>query len=186
MPKGIKRHPCLQPLSRDHLIALMGAQRLMKAGRKEISFEEGTEFFQTVWQNEITQHLIDEENILPEFIKETGDLDRLLGDHEKLRAYQKQLEGLRSCTTNNVEKAEEMTAQKPSDEALKLALEAGNFLDSHIRWEEREFFPRLENTCSKEEIEKLLRLTDEVEQKRERGKSCEPRKNTKKRNNPKN
>lgn len=166
MKKGIKRHPCLQPLSRDHLIALMGAQRLMKAGDGEITVEDGLAFFFNVWDEEVTQHLIDEEEILPDFIKDKEDLDRLLSDHEKLREYVKQLK--EGGTKSN----------------LELLSEAGRFLDSHVRWEEREFFPKLEKTNSVEKIEKLLKLTDEVEKKRDRGKSCQPRMTAKKNNNP--
>lgn len=168
MAKGIKRHPSLRPLSRDHLIALMGAQRLMKAGRGEIDFDTGIDFFLSVWHGEVMQHLKDEERILPEFIKDKNDLERLLSEHNTLREYASKVEAIDSIT----------------DETKEFALEAGNYLDKHVRWEEREFFPKIEKTNSVEEIEKLLSYTDEVEKMRQRGKSCEPRKNTKKRNKP--
>lgn len=167
--KGIKRHPCLRPLSRDHLIALMGAQRLMKASKAEIELEVGLSFFETVWTNEISQHLLDEERILPEFIKSEEDREKLFADHEKLREFQKRL------------------AQR--DEILEesqkeLAGEAGQFLDDHVRWEERYLFPSIENSNSGEEIERLLALTEAVEKQRQRSKACEPRKRTKKYKRP--
>lgn len=162
--KGIKRHPCLRPLSRDHLLALIGAQKLMKTSRQEISIEEGLSAFANIWQNEITIHLADEEAILPEFIKEDSDKERLLGDHKRLREFAEKL------------------AEEYSDESSVLALagEAGAFLDAHVRWEEREFFPRIEQTASKEEIERLLALTDEVEAKRSRNRNCDSRIRSKK------
>mgnify|MGYP001396268739 CR=1 FL=1 len=164
MSKGIKRHPCLQPLSRDHLIALMGAQRLIKASTGEITLEEGLEYFLRIFKEEVNQHLIDEEAILPEFIKDKKDLERLLSDHKKLRSYVEKL--------------------KVDNQNKTLFSEAGNFLDAHVRWEEREFFPRIEKTSTKEEIEKLLELTDQVEKKRSRNKSCQTRKKAKKNNAP--
>ncbi len=165
--KGIKRHPCLRPLSRDHLLALIGAQKLIKTGRQEISIEEGLSAFANIWQNEITIHLADEEAILPEFIKEDSDKERLLGDHKRLREF--------------AEKLSEEYSDKSS--VLALAGQAGAFLDAHIRWEEREFFPRIEQTASEEEIERLLALTDEVEAKRSRNRNCDSRIRSKKKQN---
>ena len=164
--KGIKRHPCLRPLSRDHLLALIGSQKLLKASRGEISLDEGLSAFARIWQDEITIHLADEEAILPQFIKEESDRARLFDDHKKLRAFAQKL-------------GEKITDEKS---AMVLAGEAGAFLDAHIRWEEREFFPRIEKTASPEEIERLLALTDEVESKRSRNRSCDSRIRSKRKN----
>lgn len=171
MSKGLKRHPCLKPLSRDHLVALMGAQRLGKASCGDIALDTGLSYFKSVWDHEISQHLEDEERILPEFIKVEADLEKLLSDHQKLREYRQRLED--ASTDGLDEKA-----------VKRLAGLAGSFLDEHVRWEERFLFPRIESTNSPTEIVKLLHLTEEVEKSRVRGKSCEPRKNSKKWKNP--
>ena len=148
----------MQPLSRDHLIALMGAQRLQKVSEHKITWNEGVTFFLSVWRHEVCQHLEDEERILPEFIKDPLDLERLLSDHRQLREFASWIEA----------------AAEKEEPDLELARNAGNFLDSHVRWEEREFFPRIETTNSSSEIERLQALTAEVEAGRERGRSCRP------------
>lgn len=146
--KGIKRHPCLRPLSRDHLIALMAALKLTKAGKGEIELAEGVSFFLDCWNKEISIHLQDEERILPEFISDGAYKARLLADHVELRKF--------------VEHHQEGASSKDT------ALAAGEFLEKHVRWEEHELFPHIENSCSPEQIRRLCELTEGVEQSRDR------------------
>lgn len=150
--KGIKRHECLKPLSRDHLIALMAAQMLMKAGKGKIPPVDAVQFFLDSWSREISIHLEDEERILPSFIHNPDLERRLIDDHKKLRDF--------STRISN---------QISADQLLTNELYAcGEFLDAHVRFEEHELFPHIEQSSSPSQIQELLEMTEQVENSRNR------------------
>ena len=150
--KGIKRHECLKPLSRDHLIALMAAQKLMKAGKAEIPLAEAVQYFLDCWSKEISIHLEDEERILPSFIHNPDFKTRLLSDHRQLRDFVAQLSN-----------------QLNDDQLIPTTLQAcGEFLDAHVRFEEHDLFPHIEQISSPNEIKELLETTALVEASRNR------------------
>jgi hypothetical protein len=147
---GLKRHPALQPFSRDHLIGLFHAQRLMKLkADSEIDvLTETITAFEDAWKREITVHFADEDRLLGDLAIGHRQLERLHDEHVDL--------------TNLIEQL----FKRPFNVAI--AHEVGTFLDAHIRWEEHDLFPEIESTLSEEELTLLSKETDVIEKARNR------------------
>lgn len=142
----------MRPLSRDHLIALMAAQKLMKAGSGQSDRYESVSYFLFSFEAEISLHLDDEERVLPAYIKDKALENRLVEEHEQLRRFL-------SIISN------QFTTRAINPEILT---EAGMFLDKHVRFEEHELFLHIEDSNSASEIKQLLALTDKIEAERRR------------------
>jgi len=145
---SLKRHPALQPFSRDHLIGLFHAQNLIKAERGEKELSATVESFANAWQREISVHFADEDRLLGHLAIKQESLKRLDKEHVELTALILQL------------------LHEPT--SAQLAASAGKFLDAHIRWEEHELFPEIESTLSPSELQGLEQETLRIEQTRNR------------------
>jgi len=148
---SIKRHPALQPLSRDHLVALFHSYRLIQAANNNPRFnlEESIIGFKSAWKNEIAIHFADEERLFPSLPVSVDSLQRLFDEHAALRQLILELE-----TTGS--------------QSSVLALKLGQTLDAHIRWEEHSLFPEIEQALSEAEIRQLGQDTDRIEKGRVR------------------
>ena len=134
----MKRSPELTPLSHDHHQALFVALGLKRAedpsaGAAYLDFMEtaGEEHFR-----------IEETLLLPWWIAHdpTADVEwanRVITEHLELRAA--------GCA---------LRADKPTVEALR---ELGEKLESHVRFEERELFPRIERGLDADSLQELAR-----------------------------
>lgn len=124
----MKRHPALAPLSRDHQHALAIAQRLRRATPE--SAEQAVAGFLTAWELEEKLHFrIEEEVLLPAYAAH-GDAGhpvilRVLVDHLSIRCFA------------------ELLATEVSLQTLHAL---GERLASHVRLEERELFPLIEES----------------------------------------
>ncbi len=153
---SIKRHPALQPFSRDHFVGLFHANQLiwLREGRARKDLPTTVANFLQAWQTEISIHFLDEERLLPPLPVSRESISRLLNEHEMLRKY-----------------VTELTKNPSIDNSYKL----GRSLDDHIRWEEHHLFPEIEKALSEERLSLLQGQTNEVEIARDRkGKSCKP------------
>ncbi len=123
----IKRHPTLQPLSREHFGGLLLVRRLREAAGAgdEAARLHAAELLAAAWAAEIEAHFADEELLVGPFISDQ-DKARLIEEHRSLER--------RIAMINH-----EHTAPSPAwlDETATL-------LEQHIRWEERELFPAAE------------------------------------------
>jgi hemerythrin HHE cation binding domain-containing protein len=125
----MKRDRSLQPLSREHHLALAQARAI----RWALSGREGTPRgaragFLAAWTGMIERHFAAEETWLLPLVLRAEDAARLRREHESLRAL-----------------AERLSRGAPEAEPdLDLLLRVANDLDEHIRWEERELFPAIE------------------------------------------
>ena len=153
----MKRHPSLQPLSRDHHEALLQVQALRTAAESG-SDERRTARaqFQDLWDGWFRDHLSMEERWLPPLIPEAGDIDRLREEHDAIRS-------LADAFVRGTAAA--APARTPM---LRLA----ERLHDHIRWEERQLFPAIERAAGKEELRRLGAETRTAEARRPR--SCRP------------
>jgi hemerythrin-like domain-containing protein len=142
----MKRHAALQPLSRDHHVALVAAQRLRRA--TEAKAAEAREQFLAFWHEHGAKHFRVEEDVLLPLFASHGDPDderivRMLVDHVRIRARVLAIE----------------TAGVDDLHAL------GEQLAAHVRLEEREVFPLIEAALTDTQT---ARLVDAV-QRAERG-----------------
>jgi hemerythrin-like domain-containing protein len=136
----MKRHPALQPLSRDHHVALVAAQRLRRAGAGEET--AARDAFLAFWREHGAKHFrVEEDVLLPAFAVHTDPdhecVVRMLMDHVRIRAMAGRLE----------------EGGDPPVEALH---ELGTMLERHVRLEEREVFPLIENALPPEAAERLV------------------------------
>lgn len=127
----MKRSPTLQPLSREHHIALTLAKACARAAQSgdEARVVEACQRAVQAFSNELEPHFRYEELSLLPLLHTTDTqplVERTLADHQQLRAL---LEGLR----------------KNDAEALD---SFGKRLAAHVRFEERELFPVFESLLS--------------------------------------
>jgi iron-sulfur cluster repair protein YtfE (RIC family) len=75
----MKRHPALEPFSRDHNLGLILARKLQHPESNAV------EEFLTAWDLEIASHFVDEEELLMPVIPEEALATRLLDEHRLIR-----------------------------------------------------------------------------------------------------
>ncbi|AIF44343.1 hemerythrin domain-containing protein [Virgibacillus sp. SK37] len=140
--KGIKRHEVLKPLSRHHMIGLHLALKLKRAGTKESRWtvDQIIQDADQFWKPDGLRHFKEEEEFLLPAFAEAGDLDHpliqlMLEEHEKIRANMDLL-------LQHSMKISEMH-------------ELGHLLEEHIRREEREIFPMIEQALPEDKLQQL-------------------------------
>lgn len=134
----MKRDTNLQPLSRQHHNALMAVLLLKKGVQKKADVQVMQDFIITVWKDELQSHFQLEENWLPAAPQEpTLKLlhERMLQEHEVIRKY-----------------IEQFSTKRTSYEAVQTFYE---LLEQHVRFEEREYFPALEQYLSVNELQSI-------------------------------
>lgn len=141
----MKRTPALQPLSRDHHKGLAVAQRLRRACVD--TAPEASVAFLDYWRTHGRHHFRTEEEILLPAFARYGDLwhplvMRVLLDHLTIRTRAHELD-------------------ENHDQPLQALQELGLQLADHIRLEERELFPLIENTLP---VGPLARVAAELDQ----------------------
>ena len=131
----MKRAPALAPLSRDHLKALLAAKALREARDSPAATRQFLEF----WHTEQHHFRIEEEVLLPWWDAHAhidhAAAGRVLSEHLALRADVLRLQqGL--CSVEQLH-------------------DIGRRLDDHVRFEERELFPMIEQSLSADALEAL-------------------------------
>ncbi len=129
-----KRHPGLQPFSRDHHHGLVQVQLLRKASKREEPIrQQAADDFIQAWQEDIKTHFDEEEQYLLSYMTEEHK-KRILNEHKTLR-----------------ELAQTIQSQPTSENLLTLS----ETLKAHIKWEENELFPTLEKSMSEDGLNDL-------------------------------
>lgn len=135
----MKRHPHLQPLSRQHHNGLLIALLLSKGVRKNASPKEMMDFISVNWKEDLEEHFELEEHVLLPALNNTSFsqqlTSQLLDEHRQLREW--------------AQKA--ATYQLSSEEILAFS----SLLDRHIRFEERVFFPAAEEALDENELNEI-------------------------------
>jgi quercetin dioxygenase-like cupin family protein len=123
----MKRHPALIALSHDHHHTLVMARRLRRAGESGDPTSRVAEFVR-FYENVAVPHFREEEEVLFPLVSEQDEarplVVRALLDHQRLHALAAQLE-------------------RPAD-AQGLVHELATLLEEHVRLEERQLFPLIE------------------------------------------
>lgn len=149
----MKRHKALYNLSREHQHALALALKL-KYPKKPLSsiLEEEVPLLSNelsdVFENVLRKHFAKEEKCLVPGFEQNGLMRRMLEEHKKL-------EGLYRKITDNPEKWDLTTKR----EKLNLF---GELLELHIRFEERELFPMIEESLTEDELTVLGKKLEEI------------------------
>jgi hemerythrin-like domain-containing protein len=138
----MKRTPELRDLSDHHHQGLVQARRLRRAATgEETSTPEATaEAFLKFWQEETTAHFREEEEaLLPVLARYGGDVGR--GPVAQMLAQHAQIRGL------VMKLSDEVRNGVVNPETLE---GIGELLETHIRLEEREVFPMIEEVLPEE------------------------------------
>jgi hypothetical protein len=148
----LTRHPALQPFSRDHHAGLVRSQQLLRAARGSADDRRAAlAAFLAAWTVDIETHFDDEDRILGSLL---GDDQRhhLAAQHREIRSLVQHARGLGP-------------QDDPGEEWLS---GLGQKLNDHIRWEERQLFPAVEQAVCPKVLEQLGEVTVRVEQSRPR------------------
>ncbi len=139
--KIMERHKALHSLSHDHHHGLILAQ-LIKKGSPEYPYLPKTlggkiEYAISFYNDELVRHFKDEENILFPIVKSRDDkvddlINVILNEHKKIKAL--------------------VSSLKKDQDSEDVLDDLGNLLESHIRKEERELFPLIQNLLNDEEL----------------------------------
>lgn len=140
----MKRAEALRPLSREHLVALLAAKRLKEAG----DLREATQAFLEFWEEEGARHFrVEEEVLLPTWAAH-GEINRdgvmrMLSEHLAIRREALRLAGGKAT--------------------LEEARQLGVVLHDHVRFEERELFPMVEEALDADSLGRLAAAIEEAE-----------------------
>ncbi|XVJ65484.1 MAG: hemerythrin domain-containing protein [Lacibacter sp.] len=134
----MKRDAHLQPLSRQHHNALMAVLLLKKGVQKKAEIQVMQDFILTVWNDELQPHFEAEEKWLPATTQQSTLAllhQRMLQEHDVIRNYIYQFYTILT-----------------SIETIQAFYE---LLEQHVRFEEREYFPALEQYLSVNELQSI-------------------------------
>lgn len=133
MPKPIKRHSILQPISREHHHGLLLCWKIKTGLAKEVDLERIKNYVNWFWESHLRDHFEFEEKFMfPILDKESKNLERALEEHAKLKSF--------FTATDNIE------------QNLRSIVDV---LDTHIRFEERVLFNEIQALSTKEDLDKI-------------------------------
>jgi hemerythrin-like domain-containing protein len=131
----MKRSEYLIPLSRDHHTGLLFCWKIRTGINKGVDLERISKYIDYYWNAHLKFHFEEEEQLLPS--------DEMDEQHVVIR---QQVAGVLGRERHNVN--------------AYLVLE--EMINTHIRFEERELFPLLENELSAEQLKEIGKTLHEV------------------------
>lgn len=137
----MKRHEGLIPLSHDHHQGLVHASRLKKAAGGERPLVETVDAFLAFYPDDLVRHFREEEETLGVILAQKAGAD----DPQRVRLFTEH-------QTFHMRVRDLSTARDAEEGLAEIAAELGGMLEQHIRWEERELFPRIEGLLTEEEL----------------------------------
>jgi len=144
--KPLKRHPELVPLSREHHFGLLFGWKIKQGLALEADSQIIREYVQYFWNNHLAAHFEKEENIIRELLPAAdAQGNRVLVEHDFIRS-------LINC----------LALERDKPEYLLQTLH--QFLNEHIRFEEREFFPYLESVATPSQFALIGKLIQQEEE----------------------
>ena len=131
----MKRHEALVQLSRDHHFGLLLCWKLKEGLKKDISVERMSKYIVLFY----------EQNLKPHFAEEEETIFLILGTaHPLIEEAISQHRELEKMISDGFETPEQIQTFR-------------DLLELHIRTEERQIFPEIENTATEEELQNLLK-----------------------------
>jgi iron-sulfur cluster repair protein YtfE (RIC family) len=134
----MKRSEDLEPLSHDHYEGLLVAARIRKGLEKAASPSTIAAYVSHFRDAHLAAHFRREEEFLPPLLAEIGASDltaRMMTEHRLIDRL------ISSAAEENV-----------PEEAVRKLAEVSRVLKSHIRFEERDVFPALEERAQEEKL----------------------------------
>ncbi|MBD3226003.1 MAG: hypothetical protein GF313_14850 [Caldithrix sp.] len=136
----MKRSPFLETLSWEHHDGLVLAFRIEKGIQKQVDAQTIREYVLHVWKNELVHHFWQEEQSLIDPLQEMDDGKRLVN---KMLDHHQHIE-------NQIE-----TIRQSAPISNATLREFANFLNKHIRFEERELFPFIEHNVQEARLNRI-------------------------------
>jgi hemerythrin-like domain-containing protein len=141
----MKRAEALQPLSRDHLKSLLAAKRLREATDADAAGQD----FLAFWESEGRHHFrVEEEVLLPGWALhcpvDRVAVARMLEEHLAIRRAALRVAG--------------------TEASLEELRDLGRLLDDHVRFEERELFPMVEEALEPDDLARLAIAIERAEE----------------------
>ncbi len=129
-PNPLKRHEALQPLSREHHQGLLLCWKIKNGFQKEVDVARIKNYADWFWEELIYPHFeLEEKEIFPVLGSEDPLVKQALEEHQHLESL--------------------FTAEESVAESLEML---ANDLDSHIRFEERVLFQKIQETADAETL----------------------------------
>jgi hemerythrin-like domain-containing protein len=133
--KPIKRSKELAPLSREHHDGLLFAWKIKQGLANRTPVETLCNYTRWFWSNHIKPHFRGEEKVLAKFLPADNSLvQQMIKEHGQIRDLVISLD------------------KEPDSNSLQLLSE---FINNHIRFEERELFPYAEKTLTAEQLNEI-------------------------------
>ena len=134
---ALKRHPVLQDYSREHHDELLLVWKIREGLKKDISPKRIVDYCVHHYNEVTSLHMEKEEKyILKKLPENDNDRIKILTEHAAIKGLVKKL-------------------SKNSSDKNKLLSEFADKLEKHIRYEERTFFPKLQNLFPDEIIKSM-------------------------------
>lgn len=141
--KPLKRQPELVPLSREHHFGLLFSWKIKQGIARQADHQVLRNYVGYFWNHNLREHLEKEEAILQQILPVTDKLrGRVMQEHALIRS-------LVGCLET-----------EPENPVFLLET-LQTFLKDHIRFEERIFFPYLEQQATPEQLQYIGLLTQE-------------------------
>lgn len=142
----MKRNKNLQPLSRQHHNALMAVLLLKKGVRKKALFSTMQMFVAAFWKDDLSNHFTTEEHLFLQLNSKSTDADKL---YEQMKSEHEQLRQM----------VHQISTEEVNYELLEFFYTA---LETHIRFEERMYFPYIESIATDEELLHIGTITEQL------------------------
>jgi hemerythrin-like domain-containing protein len=140
----MKRAAALRPLSREHLAALLAAKQLKEAE----DLDEATRTFLDFWRSDGRRHFrVEEEVLLPGWAAQ-AEVDR---------------EAVRRMLDEHLTIRREALRLEAGEATLQETRELGTVLHDHVRFEERQLFPMVEEALDADSLDRLAAAIEEAE-----------------------
>ena len=135
--KPIKRSKELAPLSREHHDGLLFAWKIKQGLANGTPVETLCNYTRWFWTNHLKSHFKNEETVLVRFLPADNSLVlQMFKDHEQIRDLIISID------------------KEPGSNSLKLL---ADFVNNHIRFEERELFVYAEKTLTQEQLNEIYK-----------------------------
>lgn len=129
----MKRNPNIVLLSRDHHFGLLCSWKIRQGLKKEVETERIKKYIVYFWENHLKEHFREEEQILIPYLEDEYT-SRICSEHHQLRMFASEIE---------------------NSESINLFSDFADLLEQHIRFEERHWFPHLEEKLNSNTLDKI-------------------------------